>query len=247
MAPISKISGGIFAAALLCAACNTADKKSTSDSSALAAKTPQPTLAASAPQSTPAVGTESNAIADAPVRTYSGPTIVTDSLVNEPLLELHGNEEWVLRLPRAMARVLYDSLPGFAPNPLSQYGPKTVAWMLERDPGAALPSLVVGDFNGDSTLDVAMEGTTAKESSFFLLLSKSDTVKEPKILIVHRIEGTKPETYHYMGLTHAKHYEETEDVTALDLKHDAVVYGFEMAASIYYVEKGKLTQYSIAD
>lgn len=227
---------GILAAVLLVACTRTQDKSTRSDSSSFSASSTSSALLDSAPVAY-----------TAPAKAYDGPRIAPDSLVRQPLLELQGNE-WVLRLPSAMARILYDSLPGFTPYQLSGFSASGVAQMLTRDPGAALPSLVVGDFNGDSTLDVGMEGSTAKQSAFLLLISRSARVAEPKLLIAWRKDDTKRDPENYMGLQHPQHFEETDCVSAFDLRHDAVIYGYsDKAASIYYVEKGALAQYSVSD
>ncbi|HEV7837461.1 MAG TPA: hypothetical protein VGO75_05270, partial [Gemmatimonadaceae bacterium] len=139
------ITRRFLALALFCAACKPADKKTVTNSSTIAASTtPAADNKTVADSSTIDANSTTSALLDpeavsykAPAKAYEGPRIAPDSLVTEPLLELQGNE-WVLRLPAAMARVLYDSLPGFAPYQLSGWQPSTVARMVARDPGAAL-------------------------------------------------------------------------------------------------------------
>jgi hypothetical protein len=149
---------------------------------------------------------------------------VTDTLINEPRIEARGTA-WALRLPTDMARILSDSLPGLMPH-----------------------ELVLGDFNGDSKVDVAIDGNTGNASSFFILLSKSDSVPQPRLLFVWKANARVPDLYTYMDVVHPKEFPGDGGMTGpFSLRTDAVVYGYEMAATIYFVDKGAISSYSIAD
>jgi hypothetical protein len=109
------------------------------------------------------------------------PRIMVDSSAKEPRMELR-NGEFIVHLPLDMARVLADSLPDFAPIKRNAFDKGLVGW---RDNEAANPnppvldpadsdavwnaalSVAVGDFNGDSKRDVAMEGISGDRFARF--------------------------------------------------------------------------------
>ena len=91
-----------------------------------------------------------------------GPRIVVDSTTTQPSIEVR-DSEYVVRLPVSMVETLRDSLPGFSPLPVSTWHPVRVARIAAEAPGLALPSVVIGDFDGDSRLDIAMEGNAGQE------------------------------------------------------------------------------------
>jgi hypothetical protein len=124
-----------------------------------------------------------------------------------------------------MARVLDDSLPSLKVH-----------------------ELVIGDFNGDSRQDVAIDADAPKTAAFVILLSKSDSVPHPRLFFVWRVGSRTAGLYTYMGLVRPRQFPGDRETTdPLSLRTDAVVYGYEMAATIYFIEKGELRSYSIAD
>jgi hypothetical protein len=124
-----------------------------------------------------------------------------------------------------MARVLDDSLPGLKAH-----------------------ELVIGDFNGDSRQDVAIDADAGKTSAFVIVLSKSDSVLQPRLFFVWKGVERPAGLYTEMGVVHPQEFPGDGEMTGpYTLRTDAVVYGYEMAASIYFIDKGKLRSYSIAD
>jgi hypothetical protein len=157
-------------------------------------------------------------------RRYLNATIRIDSLIKEPLLESR-DSAWILRLPLDMARVLDDSLPHLT-----------------------VRELVIGDFNGDSKQDVAIDADAPKTAAFVILLSKSDSVPQPRLFFVSKAESRVAGQYTYMSLVHPQEFPGDGEMTGpYTLRTDAVLYGFEMAATIYFIEKGELRSYSVAD
>lgn len=176
-----------------------------------------------------------------PVRQLTGPLLVVDSTTREPSVEIRGTE-YVVSLPLEMARVLYDSLPGFTPLLQSIY-PRDVV----SEHNSPL-STVVGDFNGDSVRDVAMIGDSENTPAFIFLLAKSDSVPEPRVVSVLRpvpnvptdlrsyyIQSVAPQRIAYPGSPEA----------ILDLKTDAVHAVSESVSTIYYLDRGQVRTFSV--
>jgi hypothetical protein len=156
----------------------------------------------------------------APQRTprYLEPQVVTDTPAKSASIEKEG-EKWVLRLPTTMTRVLRDSLPGFIAH-----------------------EVVLGDFNGDSAIDVAMDGGNAETSAFFLLLAKSDSLPESRILFAWKAEPHPPDVESWLRLVHPQEFPGNAETSPFTLRTDGVVYGVsDKGGAIYYVEKGVLT------
>jgi hypothetical protein len=157
-------------------------------------------------------------------RRYLNATITIDTLIGEPQIESRASA-WILRLPLDMARVLDDSLPGLKVH-----------------------ELVIGDFNGDSRQDVAIDADAPKTAALVILLSKSDSVPKPRLFFVWKIESRVAGLYAYMSVVHPQEFPGDGEMTGpYILRTDAVLYGHEMAAMIYFIEKGELRSYSLAD
>jgi hypothetical protein len=160
----------------------------------------------------------------ASTRRYLNATITIDTLIKEPQIESR-DSAWILRLPLDMARVLDDSLPHLK-----------------------VRELVIGDFNGDSRQDVAIDADASKTAAFVILLSKSDSVPQPRLFFVSKTESRVAGQYTYMSLVHPQQFPGDGEMTGpYTLRTDAVLYGFEMAATIYFIEKGGLRSYNVAD
>jgi len=198
------------------------------------------------------------------------PRLVVDSAVKEPVLELR-NGEFVVRLPLDMARVLADSLPGFAPMKRAVFDKGLLSWRdhyaanrpPELDPAdsdavwAAALSVAVGDFNGDSRRDIAMEGIAGDTFAIFFLLSASDPKSQPALLYFHPpVRGGASQVgtgfIDYLTLVHAGKVtgfeEDAGEPPILELHHDAVDLGiFEKASELYYVENGVVKIFTTSD
>jgi hypothetical protein len=197
------------------------------------------------------------------------PRLVVDSAAKEPVLVLR-NGEFVVRLPLDMARVLADNLPGFAPMKRAAFDTGLVRWRdhyADRGPPSLDPadsdgvwasalSVVVGDFNGDSKRDVAMEGIAGDTFAVFFLLSASDVKSRPVLLYFHPPQkGNWSQTgatfINYLTLVHPGKvggFTEEGDPPLLDLHNDAVDYSiFEKASELYYIEKGVVQIFTTSD
>lgn len=172
-----------------------------------------------------------------------------DSLGMNPRLELMG-DEYVVHISQSMARVLRDSLPGFSPLELSAWDPAVVSYVASRRPGYVLPSVVIGDFNGDSKLDLAMMGNAREGSATFMLLAESDSAPQPRILYIGRGESRVGLAEVYISLIRPQiiRSDPTLERQPLDLKTDAVLeVVIEKASLLYYLDHGTLRNYAISD
>ena len=176
-----------------------------------------------------------------PERQLTGPLVVVDSATREPSVEIRGTR-YILRLPSEMARVLYDSLPGFTPLPQSGY---PVDVMSTHDSPL---SIVVGDFNGDSTRDVAMIGDSENTPAFIFLLAKSDRVPEPRVVYVLRPAPNVPtdlRSYYIQSVAPQRIAYPGSPEAILDLKTDAIHAVSENVSTIYYLDHGQVHTFSV--
>lgn len=118
-----------------------------------------------------------------PART--GPRLLVDSTRSEPLLETT-DQEYVLRLPPRLARILEDTFPKFVPVSRQRYDSSFVASIDAHQPQVAALSTVVGDFDGDHKADVAMLGYPSNAAFAFVILLSSDP---PKLLVLDRFDA----------------------------------------------------------
>ena len=101
----------------------------------------------------------------------TGPVrIVADSNAAGVRLEVTSGQP-VLHVPMGAFKTLSDSLPGFAPFPVSAYDSTVWTTEAERDSARVSPSVVVGDFDGDARADVAMVGISRDTTAEVILLS----------------------------------------------------------------------------
>jgi hypothetical protein len=116
----------------------------------------------------------------------AGPvSVVADSSARSARLEDKlGNA--IVYLPARMARLLSGSLPGFAPYSTSAYDPEIINLVAKRDSTASLPSVVVGDFDGDGQSDVAMIGISRDSMAVVMLLTNASGARGPMLLFMNR-------------------------------------------------------------
>jgi hypothetical protein len=183
----------------------------------------------------------SPAVAQTKKPVMTGPRLVVDSSIKDPRLEIQ-NDDYVLRLPVEMVRLLHDSLPGFSPRQQSTYSSDLVA-------GSDSPlSVVVGDFNGDSKLDVAMLGEAEKTPVLFMLLARSDSSRTPSIVFILR---PPPNTPNVLGRAYIKRVrpQRIEDPDqqrpTLDLRTDAINMFHDEASTIIYLDHGLVRWFSV--
>jgi hypothetical protein len=176
--------------------------------------------------------------------TMGGPTIDVDSSISEPRLEV-SNNTYVLRLPAAMAKVLLDSLPNFSPLQLTRYPQGVTPPFTYLHADVELPSIVLGDFNSDSKLDVALEGRSSQGSATAMLLSKSQSNPAPQLVFLNKDDSARADSVGYLGLLHPQEIKDpyTSEV-ALALHSDAVQRELPYQSStVYYLEGGILKKF----
>lgn len=170
-----------------------------------------------------------------------------DTSAGEPRLAAK-NGEYVLYLPVAMARVIMDKLPGFEPFQLSSWPAATVATIVSENPDTALASVVLGDFNGDSKTDVAIQGNAGRIGATFMLLAKSDSVPSPRILFSDRGDSNKPTGNSYISLLHPQKIIDPLTQEVFDLRADAVhLIVIDKASVLYYLDHGVVREYTTSD
>lgn len=115
----------------------------------------------------------------------SGPVIiVADSNSSGARLEVRSGHA-VLHLPAVAFKTLADSLPGFAPFPVSAYDSAVWITEVERDSTAVLPSVILDDFDGDKRVDVAMVGVSRDTTAEIMLLSNRTNTATSDLLFMN--------------------------------------------------------------
>ena len=109
-------------------------------------------------------------VAIAPVG-RDGAGLIVDGAQTAPSITETG-DQYQIRIPTAMAKVLHDSLPGFTPLPRSAFDSSVIKWVDSHEREAAPLSVVIGDFDGDSRLDIAMMGTSLDSVARIMLLAR---------------------------------------------------------------------------
>jgi hypothetical protein len=142
-----------------------------------------------------------------------------------------------------MGRLLFDSLPGFSPQPQSLYSPGLTG-------GRKSPmSVVTGDFDGDSKRDIVMVGTSQNTPVLIMLLAKSESSAKPKLLFLLRPDPNSPTSLgsKYLEFVAPKRIASPDDKkVVLDLRADAVNLIGENLSEIAYLDHGVLRWFSVA-
>lgn len=175
----------------------------------------------------------------------NGPSLVVDSSIRSPRLETMSSE-LVVRIPRQMAKLLFDSLPGFRPFARGDYLERVKTAM--DSAGAISPlSTAIGDFDGDSAPDLAMIGSSRDSISIVMLVSGGKRGSggasgvEPRLFLLIRPFASSIHEPQVSYLLTKHPGKVSGDFT---LKSDGVnVVSFEKASSIYYLDNGKLRQF----
>jgi len=167
----------------------------------------------------------------------AGGPALGDSQPNLPRLEIVDSAV-VVRMPPSMTRALNKYDPAFRPWSLREYED----WVLQLyrwGNDHQMPSAVLGDFNGDSTIDVAIEGHGARYAALIVLLSQGKefsavelrhTSWMPGARIPGNIGGVTGRNETYMTYVAPGAIQSPMQGTPLDLHTDA----FELI----YEEKG---------
>lgn len=197
--------------------------------------------------------------------TVAGPRLVSDSSTSEPVLEIR-DREFVIRLPLAMARLLNDSLPAFAPDQRAGFDTAIVRWVDRPDSQeiahsattdderlASALSVVVGDFDGDGRRDVAMQGTSGDSAAIVMLLAPPAGLAGPRLIYIARPGKHDPLeiTEDYLTIVHPgdiKGYDTEEGDPPLHLHTDAIerVF-FEKGSQLYYFDHGVVRVFVTSD
>lgn len=173
----------------------------------------------------------------------SGPRIVSDSLVAQPGVQIRRGE-FVVQMPPAMSRLLFDSLTGFSPFPTSAYDSAVWASEQERDTTAILPSVVVGDFDGDGRSDVAMVGASHDSAAAIIITGGSSHVA-PHLLFMSRLHPADKsgKTDVLLRTMNKEVMRDQYKVGADGVEEEYIGKG----ATIFYVENGALRQIQPGD
>jgi hypothetical protein len=144
-----------------------------------------------------------------------------------------------------MFRILSDTLPGFAPFPISSYDSVIWASEIQRDSSSVLPSVAVADFDGDGQSDVAMFGLSHDSTAQIMLVSNASHGIGPRLIFLvparWPIGSDKPDV-----LLRSIHQGST--VEGFKLRKEAVEkVDIGKGAVIYFLENGVLTQIPIGD
>jgi hypothetical protein len=175
---------------------------------------------------------------DSSAAPVAGPDVVIDSAATQPVLETRDNR-FTLRLPLAMARVVYDTLPRFQPFPeATTYGTPPPG-----QPDSA-ESVIVGDFDGDSRPDVAMLGKSDTTTVFFMILA-ADSTRRPKIVFVDRATPIDPSVYHLHLRRPQRIHDPDNDDYFLDLRTDAIYMVSGEHAQLCYLDHGTVKYFSL--
>ena len=196
--------------------------------------------ASSTPSAAPAVGEQQTLVS-----TAAGPTINVDSSTLAPRIEF-ANNTYVLKLPVSAAKVLFDSFPNFSPSQLKAFGNTGTPPFTYLHANVELPSVLIGDFNGDSKLDVALEGRSKQTSAAMMLLSTSPSTPTPQLVVMTRNDTATSDSSGYLGLLHPQEIKDPyEQTVAAILRFDGVQRVVKYQSStVYYLENGILKQYA---
>jgi hypothetical protein len=165
-----------------------------------------------------------------------------------------------------MVDELNDSLPGFAPVQRASYEPSLVQFADERandsreigqtvnDSVASYAlSAAIGDFDGDSAIDVAILGNSRDSTAAVFVLAPSRMRQQPKVIFIRRprpadhlnLEST------YLNLVRAgpvRVFDEDDKSPPFRLKTDGVELAyFEKGAEVVFLDHGTVQSLITSD
>lgn len=167
------------------------------------------------------------------------------------------NGKYVVYLPTVMKNVLYSYDSTFKPWEQDDYLPSLINFYNFTTTQA--PFAVIGDFNGDTALDVILQGHTAKNSillAIFPILKGYNIIEIEKSGLVNPKEvwygiGDNKKEYGlwaYLSLISPGKIESPYEKKSLKLKtHAFQIEYFEKAAVLYYYKDGKFREYITSD
>ncbi len=123
--------------------------------------------------------------------------------------------------------------------------PSIINLVAKRDPTATLPSVVVGDFDGDGQSDVAMIGISRDSIAGVMLLTNASDARGPMLLFMNRPRPSGSSRKSYVVLRIA---DKEMLFKELKLHRDAVEEeSVGQGAVVFYVERGVLRQLQTSD
>ncbi|MFB3897314.1 MAG: hypothetical protein ACE14V_13515 [bacterium] len=167
------------------------------------------------------------------------------------------NGKHVVYLPPAMKNALLNYDSTFKPWDQDDYLPSLISFYTFTSTQA--PFAVIGDFNGDTTIDIILQGHTSNNS---ILLAIFSNYKGYKILELAKsmLINPKEEWYGignnqkeygfwvYLTLVSPGRIKSPYEKKGLYLKtHAFQIVAFEKAAVLYYYKKGEFIAYITAD
>jgi hypothetical protein len=182
--------------------------------------------------------------------------MTADSAVAEPFFSLNAGE-LVLHIPANMAAVINDSLPSFTLIQRAAYDSSMIRDMGDggnniREVGETVDdslgryawSAAIGDFDGDSTSDVAIMGNSRDSTATLFVLGQSRSRQRPQIIFITRRRPTdhsNPE-WQYLRTVHpgpVQVFDEDGKSPPFELKTDAVqVVYYGKGAEVFFLEHG---------
>jgi hypothetical protein len=136
-------------------------------------------------------------------------------------------------------------VPGFAPYASAAYDSETIAAVIERDSSSILPSIVIGDFDGDGQSDVAMIGISRDSVADVMLLTNATRAGAPKLLFMNRPRSSGGSSKSDVVLRIA---DKQLMVKKLKLSKDAVEeVDLGRGGVVFYVDRGVLRQLQTSD
>ena len=167
------------------------------------------------------------------------------------------NSKYNVYLPPALKKALFSYDSTFKTWDQDDYLPSLVSFYAFTSTQA--PFAVIGDFNGDTTLDIILQGHTAKNS---ILLAIFSNLKEYNIIEIEKSDlGNPKEDWYgvgdnqkeyglwvYLSLVSPGKKKSPYEKKTLYLKtHAFQIEYFEKASVLYYYKKGKFIEYVTSD
>jgi hypothetical protein len=190
---------------------------------------------------------------------------MSDSNAREPFFRVTAGE-LILHLPKSVVDELNDSLPGFAPVQRGSYEPALVRFADDRanetreigrtvnDSLAAYAlSAAIGDFDGDSTSDVAILGNSRDSTAAVFVLTPSPVRQHAKVIFIMRPRPTdrlnRESTYlNRVPAGPVRVFDEDDKNPPFRLKTDGVEFAyFEKAAQVFFLEHGTVQSLITSD
>jgi len=175
----------------------------------------------------------------------TGPvSVVADSSTRSARFEVESGNA-IVHLPLRMAELLSDSLPGFAPYSTAAYDSETIKWAARRDSAPTVPSVAIGDFDGDGLPDVALIGISRDSVAAVMILTNSTNTRGPFLFFINRPRPTVASRKSDVILRIADKQLVSKE---LNLHRDAVEeVAVGRGAVVFYVDGGVLRQLQTGD